>query len=65
LIENISEMHFNYFYLDEKSLSYSNLLEKILNADNYMGENERRNIEADFSKNYYNVKSKSLCLFNI
>lgn len=48
-------MHFSYFYLDEKSLSYSNLLEKILNADNNIGENEKKNLEADFSKNYYNV----------
>lgn len=48
-------MHFSYFYLDEKSLSYSNLLEKILNADNNISDNEKRNLEADFSKNYYNV----------
>lgn len=49
-------MHFSYFYLDEKSLSYSNLLEKILSADNNVGDTERRNLEADFSKNYYSVK---------
>jgi len=48
-------MHFSYFYLDEKSLSYTNLLEKILNADNNIGDNERKKLEIDFSKNYYNV----------
>jgi len=48
-------MHFNYLYLDEKSLSYTNLLEKILNADNAIGDNETKQLETDFSKNYYNV----------
>ncbi len=48
-------MHFNYFYLDEKSLSYSNLLEKILVSDNNVGDADKKNMEYDFNKNYYNV----------
>ena len=49
-------MHFGYFYLDEKSLSYTNLLEKILYAENSIGESEKKDLEQEFTKNYYNVK---------
>jgi len=48
-------MHFNYFYLDEKSLSYTNLLEKIMVADNNMSDKDMNKLEQDFTKNYYNV----------
>jgi hypothetical protein len=57
-------MHFNYLYLDEKSLSYSNLLEKILNADNSIGDNEKRKLDEDFSKNYFNVININLITQN-
>ena len=47
-------MNLTYFYLDEKSLSYSNLLEKILIGDSSLSDNNSNHDARQ--ENYYNVK---------
>ncbi len=53
LVQSVSEMNFNYLYIDEKSLSYNELLKKFVlseeNGDNNLEHNplrERSNTSA-------------------
>lgn len=39
LIDSISEMNFNYLYIDEKSLSYKELLNKFIAPDPNLNQN--------------------------
>ena len=54
MVNNLTDMNLTYFYLDEKSLSYSNLLEKILIGDSSLSDNNSNHDARQ--ENYYNVK---------